>query len=121
MGTDRVKEARLQTLVVDFDMINMKETDSIDSFVGRLSELSSKSAALGETIKEPKLVKKFLNSLPRNKYIHIIAALEHVLDLNKTSFEDIVSRLKAYEERIFEEEEEKQEDQGQSKLMYVNT
>lgn len=58
--------------------------------------------------------------MPRKKYIHIIAALKQVLDLNKTSFEDIVGRLKAYEERINDEEEEKQEDQGQSKLMYAN-
>ncbi|XP_048613536.1 cold shock domain-containing protein 4-like [Brassica napus] len=35
-----------------------------------------------------------------------------------TSFEDIVGRLKAYEERISEEEEEEVEDRG--KLMYVN-
>lgn len=98
----------------------MKETDSIDSFVGRISELTSKSTALGKTIEEPNVVKKFLSSLPRKKYITIIAALEQVLDLDKTSFEDIMSRLKAYEERICEEEQEKQEDQGQNKLMYTN-
>lgn len=99
----------------------MKETDSNDSFAGRISELSTKSAALGEVMDEPKIVKNFLHSLPRSKFIHITAALEQVLDLNKTSFEDIVGRLKAYEERIAEEEEEKQEDQGQNKLMYSNT
>ena len=121
MGADRVKEARLQTLAAEFNRLKMKETDSIDEFVGKLSELSTKSASLGEDIEEPKLVKKFLNSLPRKKYIHIIAALEQVLDLNKTSFEDIIGRLKAYEERIFEDEEEKHEDQGQDKLMFTNT
>ena len=121
MGADRVKEARLQTLMADFNRLKMKETDSIDNFVGRLSELSTKSATLGESNDELKLVKKFLNSLPRIKYIHIIAALEQVLDLNKTSFEDIVGRLKAYEERIFDEEDEKHEDQSQNnKLMYTN-
>lgn len=41
MGADRVKEARLQMLMADFNRIKMEETDSIDSFVGRLSELSS--------------------------------------------------------------------------------
>ena len=120
MGADRVKEARLQTLTADFDRLKMKESDSIDTFVGKLSELASKSASLGEIIEEPKLVKKFLNSLPRKKYIHITAALEQVLDLNKTGFEDIVGRMKAYEERICDDEEEKVEDQSQNKLMYTN-
>ena len=98
--------------------MNMKDTETIDSFVGKLLELSTKSAALGERIEEPNLVKKFLNSLPKKKYIHIKVALEQVLDLNKTSFEDIVRRLKAYEERIYDGEEDK--GNYQSKLVYAN-
>ncbi|XP_048604637.1 uncharacterized protein LOC106408105 [Brassica napus] len=105
VGAERVKEARLQTLMTEFDRHKMKETENIDGFGGKLSELASKSAALGVTIEEAKIVKKFLMSLPRKKYIHIVASLEQVLDLNTTSFEDILGRLKAYEERIFEEEE----------------
>ena len=30
----------------------MKDTDKIDDFIGKLSEISSKSAALGETMDE---------------------------------------------------------------------
>ncbi|KAG7583447.1 Zinc finger CCHC-type superfamily [Arabidopsis suecica] len=118
LGADRVKDARLQTLMGEFERMKMRETEKIDDFAGRLSELSTKSAALGCDIKNPKLVKKFLNGLPRKRYIHIIAALEQVLDLNTTSFEDIVGRLKTYEERICDEEDN-QEDQG--KLMYANS
>lgn len=118
MGADRVKEARLQTLMAEFDRLKMKETDSVDDFVGKLSEITSKSAALGENIDETKVVKKFLHSLPPKKYIHIVASLEQVLDLKTTSFEDIIGRLKAYEERIQIAEEENQE--SQSKLMYAN-
>lgn len=68
----------------------MKETDTIDDFSGKLSEMSSRSSSLGEIIDEPKMVKKFLSGLPKKKYITIIAALEQVLNLNTTSFEDIV-------------------------------
>lgn len=120
MGAEHVREARLSTLTADFSRLKMKETDSIDSFIGKISELCTKSEALGETIEEPKIVKKFLHILPRKKYIHIIAAFEQVLDLKKNSFEDIVRHLKAYEERIFDEEEDKQEEQSQNKLMYTN-
>lgn len=58
-----------------------------------------------------------MSCVPRKKYIHIVASLEQVLDLKNTSFEDIVGRLKAYEERVCDDEES-QEDQ--SKLMYAN-
>lgn len=95
----------------------MKDSETIDAFSEKLSEIASKSAALGESIESTKLVKKFLKSLPRKKHIHIVASLEHVLDLKTITFEDIVGRLKAYEERI-NDEEEAQDDQ--SKLMYTN-
>ncbi|XP_013601634.1 uncharacterized protein LOC111209030 [Brassica napus] len=117
VGAERVKEARLQTLMIEFNRLKMKETESIDDFGGKLSELASKSSALGVNIEEAKLVKKFLLSLPRKKYIHIVASIEQVLDLHKTNFEDIIGRLKAYEERILDEEDGEED---QAKLMYTN-
>ncbi|WZZ26643.1 hypothetical protein YC2023_010044 [Brassica napus] len=104
--------------MADFDRLKMKETESIDDFGRKLSEIASKSAALGVSIEEQKLVKKLLTSLPRRKYIHIVASLEQVLDLNNTSFEDIMGRMKAYEERVREEDEPQEE---QNKLMYANS
>lgn len=118
VGADRVWEARLQTLMTEIDRLKMKETDKIDDFVGKLSEISSKSAALGEAMDETKLFKKFLQSLPRKKYIHIVASLEQILDSKTTRFEDIIGRLKTYGERICDDEKEAQE--NQSKLMYTN-
>ncbi|XP_056864172.1 uncharacterized protein LOC130511279 [Raphanus sativus] len=117
---ERVREARLQTLMAEFDRTKMKDGDTIDVFVGKLSEITSKAAALGEIIDEPKLVKKFLKSLPRKRYIQIVASIEQMLDLKTTSFEDIVGRLKVYEERISEEEEDDAGD-DQTKLMYADS
>ncbi|XP_010469242.1 PREDICTED: uncharacterized protein LOC104749335 [Camelina sativa] len=117
VGAERVKEARQQTLMADFERLKMKDSEKIDEFAGKMSELASKSASLGVAIDESKMVKKFLNCLPHKKFIHIVASLEHVLDLNTTTFEDIIGRLKAYEERIIDAGEV-QEDQ--SKLMYAN-
>lgn len=82
-------------LMTEFDRLKMKDSESIDDFSGKLSELASKSAALGVKIDEANLVKKFLMSFLWKKYIHIVASLEHVLDLSTTSFENILGRLKA--------------------------
>ncbi|KAG7538693.1 Zinc finger CCHC-type superfamily [Arabidopsis suecica] len=117
VGAERVKDARLQTLMAEFDRLKMKDSETIDDFAGKISEISSKSAALGVNIEESKLVKKFLKSIPRKRYIHIVASLEQVLDLNATTFDDIVGRLKVYEERVFDEEEPHED---QNKLMYAN-
>lgn len=101
----------------EFDRLKMKDTGTIDEFGGKLAEISSKSAVLGVSIEESKPVKKNPKVLSHKKYIHIVASLEQVLDLNTTSFDDIIGRLKAFEECFFNEEEP-QEDQ--SKLMYAN-
>lgn len=121
VGAERVKEARLQTLMVEFDKLKMKDEDTIDTFSGKLSEISSKAASLGMIIEETKLVKKFLKSLPRKSYIHMVASLEQFLDLNTTTFEDIVGRLKAFEERINEEDEEESAQDDKDKLMYASS
>ena len=117
VGVETVKDARLQTLMAEFDRLTMKYSGKIDDFAGKISKISSKSAALGVTIEESRLVKKFLKGVPRRKYVHIVASLEQVLDLNNTTFEDIVGRLKVYEERVFDDEDPSE---GQDKLMYTS-
>lgn len=116
LGADRVREARLQTLMVEFDNLKMNDDDKVDDFAGKISGLVSQSASLGKVIEEPKIVKKFLTGLPMEKYIQIVASLEQVLDLNTTPFEDIVGRLKAYEERV----KGKVKEPEQGKLMYAS-
>jgi len=115
VGADRVKEARLQTLTADLDRLKMQETDTIDAFAGKLSGISSQSASLGESIEESKMVKKLLKSVPR-KFIHIVASLEQVLDLKTVGYEDVVGRLKAYEERVREADDG---GEAQARVMFV--
>lgn len=99
LGADRVREARLQTLMTEFNRMSMTESESVDTIAGMISEIAAKAATLGEIFEESKMVKKFLQSLPE-KFIHMVASIEQLLDLNKTGYEDIVGRFKAYEERI---------------------
>ncbi|GJY23306.1 uncharacterized mitochondrial protein-like protein [Tanacetum coccineum] len=117
LGADCVKEARLQTLITEFENMKMLDNGTIDEYAAKLSGIASKSATLGELMSEHKLVKKFLTSLSR-RFIHIVAALEQVLDLKTTGFEDVVGRLKAYEERVKEEDKE---NDPQENLLYART
>ncbi|GKF28586.1 hypothetical protein Tco_0094928, partial [Tanacetum coccineum] len=117
LGGDRVKEARLETLIIEFENMKMLDNGTIDEYAAKLSGIASKSATLEEVMSEHKLVKKFLTSLPRC-FVYIVAALEQVLDLKTTGFEDVVGRLKAYEERV--KKEDKASD-PQENLFYART
>ena len=102
--------------MMEFDRLKMDDNDTVNDFTGKISDLSSKAASLGENIIESKMVKKLLKGLLRHKYIQIVASLEQVLDLNSTGFEDIVGRLKVYEEHVGEETHK----ENQGKLMFSN-
>ncbi|GJV31631.1 pol polyprotein [Tanacetum coccineum] len=112
---DLVKEARLQTLVTEFENLKMSDNKTIDGYAAKLLSIAFKSTMLGEVMTEHKLVKTFLTSHPK-RFVHIMAALEQVLNLKETMFEDVVGRLKAYEERV--KEEDKAND-AQEKLLYA--
>ncbi|XP_013594361.1 PREDICTED: uncharacterized protein LOC106302391 [Brassica oleracea var. oleracea] len=50
LGADCVREARLQTLMTEFDRLKMDDNDTVDDFAGKISGLSSKTTSLGENI-----------------------------------------------------------------------
>ncbi|XP_076940852.1 uncharacterized protein LOC143610193 [Bidens hawaiensis] len=115
LGADRVREARLQTLMDEFDSLKMKESSTVDEFASQINTLASKAASLGETIEESKMVKRFLSGLPKKNFIHMVASIEQLVNLKTVGFDDVVGRLKAYEERI---KDEICQSEGQGKLMF---
>ena len=44
-------------------------------------------------------MKKFLRSVP-SKFLHIASAIEQFVNLNVMTMEEVIGRLKAYEDRI---------------------
>ncbi|XP_076948271.1 uncharacterized protein LOC143620460 [Bidens hawaiensis] len=116
LGAERAKEAKLQTLIEEFDVMRMKDLDTINNYAAKLTRIKTKAISLGEPIEEKRLVKKFFTSLQR-RFIHIVASLEQVLDLKTIGFEDVVGRLKTYEERTRDDDEP----DNQSKLMFHNS
>ncbi|XP_076885946.1 uncharacterized protein LOC143535619 [Bidens hawaiensis] len=76
VGVDRVREARIEPLQHEFDVLKMKETDTIDVFSTKISQIASKASNLGEPFEEKTLVRKLLKSVPRKRYIAIVATIE---------------------------------------------
>ncbi|XP_076926110.1 uncharacterized protein LOC143589153 [Bidens hawaiensis] len=83
MGAERVKDARLHTLIREFDGLMMKETETIDEYASRITAISSKATTFGQPYEERNLVQKFFTSLP-SRFIQVVASLEQVLDLKQT-------------------------------------
>ncbi|GKA56942.1 zinc finger, CCHC-type containing protein [Tanacetum coccineum] len=99
IGEERVQQARLQTLKSDFEMLHMKEDETIDTFTGKLTTLVNKAASLGHTIEDYVVVRKLLNAVP-DKFLQIIASIEQYSYLDEMSVDEAIGRLKTFEERI---------------------
>ncbi|KAD7117673.1 hypothetical protein E3N88_04941 [Mikania micrantha] len=104
LGAERVQKARLQTLRSELEGMRMLETETVDEFAGRLSGIQSKYRSLGSSLEEEVLVRKFLNSMPK-KYLPIVASIEQYSEIENMAFEEVVGRLKAYEERVKPQED----------------
>ncbi|GJW20840.1 zinc finger, CCHC-type containing protein [Tanacetum coccineum] len=118
IGEERVQQARLQTLKSEFEMLHMKEDETIDTFTAKLTTIVNKAASLGHTMEDETLVRKLLNAVP-DRYLQIVASIEQYSDLDEMTLEEAIGRLKTYEERI-KYKKGKQVD-NQEKLMFTKT
>lgn len=99
MGAERVKEVKVQTLKSEFEVLRMKQGESIDDFAVKLTTIVKKICALGDKEEEGYVVKKFLRAVPP-KFMQIASMIEQFDDFKTMTVEEVIGCLKAHEERI---------------------
>ena len=95
-GTKAIKDSKLQRLTTSFEEIKMKEDESFDEFYANLKDIVNSAFNLGETIPEPKIVRKVLRSLPERFHAKIMA-IEESKDIDKIPLTKLVGNLQTYE------------------------
>ena len=75
VGADRVKDARLQTLKIEFDTIRMKEGESLDEIMGKLTAMSVKYGNLCGSLDDAAMVKKLFDTV-LDQFINVVARIE---------------------------------------------
>ena len=74
----------------------MEEYESFDKFYAYLKDIVNSAFNLGETIPEPKIVRKVLRSLPERFHAKIIA-IEESKDIDQIPLTKLVGNLQTYE------------------------
>ena len=95
-GTKAVKDSKLQRLTISFEEIKMEEDESFDEFYAKLKDIVNSFFNLGETIPEPKIVRKVLRSLPERFHAKI-TAIKELKDIDKSPLIELVGNLQTYE------------------------
>ena len=75
-GTKVVKDSKLQRLTTSFEDIKMEEDESFNEFYAKFKDIVNSAFNLGETIPEPKIVRKVFRSLPEKFHAKITAIEE---------------------------------------------
>ena len=74
----------------------MEEDKSFDEFYAKLKDIANSAFNLGETIHEPKIVRKVLKSLP-DRFHAKITAIKESKDIDKIPLIELVGNLQTYE------------------------
>ena len=74
----------------------MEEDESFDEFYAKLKDIVSSAFNLGETILEPKIVRKVLRSLLERFYAKI-TVIEESKDIDKIPLTELVGNLQTFE------------------------
>ena len=86
------KDIKLQMLTTSFEEIMIEEDDSFDEFYAKLKDIVNFAFNLGETIPEPKIVRKVLRSLPESLHAKI-TAIEESKDIDQIPLTKLVGNL----------------------------
>ena len=95
-GTKAVKDSKLQRLTTSFEEIKMEEDELFDEFYAKLKDIVNSAFNLGETILEPKIVRKVLRFL-LERFHAKITKIEESKDINKIPLTELVGNLQTYE------------------------
>ncbi|VVB15888.1 unnamed protein product [Arabis nemorensis] len=108
MGAQKVITVKLETLRQKFETLSIKEKESIQEYLARVSAIVNQMKSYGEFLSNESIVSKVLRSLsPRFEYI--VPAIIEANDLSTYTFDEMMSSLIAHEDRISKSSEKAEE------------
>ena len=98
-GTSGIKENRINTLITEFDLLRMKEGESIADFELRYTHLINQLAALGKSYEQKTQVRKILNILSK-EWEAKVTAIEEAKGESMQSVASLFGSLSEYESKL---------------------
>ncbi|GAU51028.1 hypothetical protein TSUD_291040 [Trifolium subterraneum] len=106
-GSNKVKRAQLQALRGEFEILRMKEDESVNDYFGRVLALVNKMKMQGEAMEHSIVVEKILRSMAR-KFNYVVCAIEESNDVDTLSIDGLQGSLLVHEQKMKPAKEEDQ-------------
>ncbi|XP_024177837.1 uncharacterized protein LOC112183727 [Rosa chinensis] len=98
-GSTKVKRAQLQALRREFEVLQMKDGETVDEYFARTLTIVNKMKAHGERMEQLVIVEKILRLMPV-KFNYVVCSIEESNNLTTMSIDELQSSLLVHEQRM---------------------
>lgn len=98
-GNDRVKKHLLNTLRREFEVLEMKEGETITEYFSRVMVVANKMRSNGEVMLDGQIVQKVLRTLT-DKFTYVVISIEESKDTGTMSVDELQSSLVIHEQKF---------------------
>ncbi|XP_050875419.1 uncharacterized protein LOC127079050 [Lathyrus oleraceus] len=98
-GSSRVKKAQLQTLRTEFEILKMKEGETINAYFVRTLLIAKRMKACCESLKEADITGKILRSLD-TKFNYVVSSIEESNNVDILIVDELKSSILIHEKRM---------------------
>jgi transposase InsO family protein len=106
-GSTKVKQAQLQALRREFELLGMKDGENIDDYFGRTLTIANKMKSHGERMEQIVIIEKILRSMTA-KFDYVVCSIEESNNLAEMTIDELQSSLLVHEQRMKGHKEEEQ-------------
>lgn len=106
-GSTRVKRAQLQALRKDFELLQMKEEESMNSYFARTLNIAKSMKACGENMQENAITAMILRFMT-TKFNYVVCSIEESNNMEAMTIDELQSSLLVHEQRMLLTVEEEQ-------------
>ena len=98
-GSTRVKRAQLQALRKEFEVLQMKEGESVDAYFARTLIIANKMKIHGENMQQVVIIEKILRSIT-SRFDYVMCSVEESNNLDTLTIDELQSSLLVHEQRM---------------------
>lgn len=91
-----MKRSLLQKLRRDFEVLEMKETETIEEYFKRVLAITNQMRSNGEVMDNTKVVEKILRTL-NEKFTYVVVSIEESKDIESITLDELQSSLGVHE------------------------
>lgn len=98
-GTSRMKRAQLQAIPKEFEMLNMKEGESVNDYFARTLAFVNKMRIHGKKMEDVTVIDKILRSM-NPKFSYVVYFIKDSNDIDSFFIDGLQSSLLVHEQRM---------------------